>query len=282
MATGSTNSYIFILCPPYSGSTLLWKLVATSNAVSSLPMEGQYLPELREIMRKDPWNANAPLPWKRIKEVWEQYWDLSKPLLVEKSPPHIIRSNDIIEHFSPTHFLLMVRNPYAHCEGLMRRNKWSAQRAAQFTVRCLRQQADNAEKLNGALSFSYEDLVGDPLATAQRITSHIPGLGKLDHTKSFDLNSIDGRKSREIVDLNGKKIDNLSLGSLKTINHVLEENIDLMGYWGYELYKPSRLHALTFSRTRAALLFSKARARTRAVITKLTKRLAKRRAWTRT
>ncbi len=31
-------SYLFVLCPPYSGSTLLWKLLSTSQNVSSLPV----------------------------------------------------------------------------------------------------------------------------------------------------------------------------------------------------------------------------------------------------
>ena len=29
------SAYVFILCPPYSGSTVLWKLVATSGAANN-------------------------------------------------------------------------------------------------------------------------------------------------------------------------------------------------------------------------------------------------------
>ena len=113
------SSYLFILCPPYSGSTVLWKLVSTSEAVSSLPTEGQFIPEVKAILRATPWRVPLQLPWKDIKAVWDRYWDPSKPLLVEKSPPHLMRTHDIVEHFNPVHFLIMVRNPYAHCEGLM-------------------------------------------------------------------------------------------------------------------------------------------------------------------
>jgi hypothetical protein len=56
------SSYLFVLCPPYSGSTLLWKLLSTSANVSSLPQEAQFLPELKDIMRDSPWKADRALP----------------------------------------------------------------------------------------------------------------------------------------------------------------------------------------------------------------------------
>jgi len=250
------NSYLFILCPPYSGSTVLWKLVGTSDAVSSLPSEGQFLPEVKDVMRQAPWNPDVKLPWKRIKDVWDGYWDHDKPLLVEKSPPHIIRTGEILEHFSPVYFLLMVRNPYAHCEGLMRRNQVNAQEAAKFTVRCLRKQAENASRLNNILCFTYEELVASPESISGKIQSSIPQIGDLKPTQSFEVRSIDGVVKRGIVDLNRKKINNLSASDLKEINEVLKSNADVMNHWGYEYYEPSRYHALTYLRTRGGLLVS--------------------------
>ena len=79
-------SYLFILCPPYSGSTLLWKLISTSANVSSLPLEGQFLPELKTLMREKPWDRDHVLPWPQIKAVWETYWDKKKTRSVGKKP----------------------------------------------------------------------------------------------------------------------------------------------------------------------------------------------------
>ena len=266
------NSYIFILCPPFSGSTLLWKLVSTSPAVSSLPKEGQFLPEVREIMRHEPWNPETRYPWERIKAVWEQYWDRDKPLLVEKSPPHIIRTNAIIEHFDPIYFIVMVRNPYAHTEGLMRRSNWGAQRAAEFSVRCLRQQAENAEKLDRTLTLTYEELVSDPAAVSSRIQTFIPEIGDLKHDRSFKLKSIDGDIERKIVNINQKKINNLSMGNLKQINKVFRDNIDVLQYWGYEYFEPSLRHAYSFLGARGSLVLSSVVSDTK----RLTQRLARR------
>ena len=228
------SAYIFILCPPFSGSTLLWRLVATSGAVSALPREGQFISEVKGIMRRDPWNAEAKLPWKEIKAVWDGYWDLAKPLLVEKSPPNLLRAGDIAAHFSPVYFLLMVRNPYAHCEGMIRRGLGTATEAAEFAVYCMRRQADNAERLSNVLSFSYEDLVAHPASVSERIQTFIPDIGPLQHGQRFTLPSIDGVVTRGIEDLNEKKISNLSASERIDITRVLRNNADVLRYWGYE------------------------------------------------
>jgi len=128
--------YLFVLCPPYSGSTLLWKLLSTSANVSALPAEGQFLPELESLMREKPWDPAHTLPWPEIKRVWESYWNMDRPVLLEKSPPNLIRTQDILAHFHPVKFVVMVRNPYAQSEGLMRRNNWPVKRAANFSMMC--------------------------------------------------------------------------------------------------------------------------------------------------
>jgi hypothetical protein len=209
--------------------------MSSSPAVSALPDEGQFLPEVKEIMRRSPWDSGEMLPWDRIKKVWDGYWDKSRPLLIEKSPPHLIRTKDIVKHFRPCYFLIMVRNPYAHCEGLIRRNNWSATRAAEFSVRCLRQQEKNSGELQHALCFTYEELGANPRAVSEKIQSFLPQIGALEYAGQFRVHSVDGIMEREIVDLNKKKINKLSIHEVAAINNVLERNLDVMAYWGYVL-----------------------------------------------
>lgn len=251
------NSYIFILCPPYSGSTILWKLVATSKTVSSLPSEGQFLPEVKDIMRKAPWDSSVKLPWEQIKAVWDSYWDYDKAFLLEKSPPNIIHIDEIIRYFKPVYFISMIRNPYAHCESLIRRNKWSAEKAADFSVFCMRQQAENKEKLKSSLFFTYEELIANPAEISQKIQAYIPEIGELEYNKNFAVHSLDGNVERGIIDLNKKKINNLSKYALEKINKILHENQDIMQYWHYEYYKPSFYHDIIFIKTRMTLLINK-------------------------
>ena len=235
MTTKNRPRYLFVLCPPYSGSTLLWKLLTTSPNVSALPAEGQFLPELEPIMRDRPWRDELSLPWPHIKSVWQSYWDTSKPILVEKSPPHLIRAQQIANHFQPVSFIVMVRNPYAVCEGLIRRNQWTAIEAAEHTLRCLQAQQKNVQQLPGLLKLTYESLTRNPAAESQRMIGFLPELESLDIQASFKIHSIDGTLDRSIVDLNPRKIAALSIDQIGDINSVLRQDMEALESWGYKL-----------------------------------------------
>ena len=72
-----------------------------SAHVSALPDEGQFLPEVRVEMRAAAWEPHVDVDWARIKTVWDGYWDHTRPILVEKSPPNAGRAQAIAEHFAP-------------------------------------------------------------------------------------------------------------------------------------------------------------------------------------
>ena len=235
MTTENRPRYLFVLCPPYSGSTLLWKLLTTSPNVSALPSEGQFLPELEAIMRDRPWRDELSLPWPHIKSVWQSYWDTSKPILVEKSPPHLIRAQQIANHFQPVSFIVMARNPYALCEGLIRRNQWTAIEAAKHALRCLQAQQKNLQQFPDSLKITYESLTNSPAAESQRILDFLPELESLDIQASFKIHSIDGELNRPIIDLNPKKIAALSVDQIGDINGVLGQGMEALESWGYKL-----------------------------------------------
>lgn len=229
------SCYLFVLCPPYCGSTLLWKLLGTSAHVSTLPSEGQFLPGARESMRAHPWRREQSLPWAEIKAVWESHWDHDKPVLLEKSPPNLIRVDEIRAHFQPVRFVAMVRNPYAHAEGLMRRNGWTAQRAANFALMCLRTQRNNADQ-GDTLTLTYESLVAAPREASARLTAFLPELGPLDHDASFEVHSLDGTLTRQITDLNGRKLAALPADTVAELNGIFTPARDILAAWGYDLY----------------------------------------------
>ena len=58
-------------------------------------------------------NASAPIPWQTLFDVYHSAWNLSRPILLENSPPEIIRATDLNATFSPggkVRFLLLVRS----------------------------------------------------------------------------------------------------------------------------------------------------------------------------
>lgn len=245
--------HLFVLCPPYSGSTVLWKLVGTSDAVSALPNEGQYIPTVKPVLVADPWAEERQLPWPFIRQAWERYWDLGKDVLLEKSPPNLLRAQDMEPVFEPAYFLVMVRDPYAFCEGVLRRWGWSATETAEFAVRLMAKQRENLDHLEHTLRLTYEELVADPEAVTRRIEAFVPGLTGIDPRYKFRVHAIDGLRRRGIVDLNDRKVANLSPAELTDITAVLERHGELMGFWGYDLRHPTREHARRHARTRALL-----------------------------
>lgn len=56
--------------------------------------EGQGLPTVRKIMfeHNRRWDKTLDFDWSYIKNEWMKYWDLNCPILLEKSPPNIIRN----------------------------------------------------------------------------------------------------------------------------------------------------------------------------------------------
>lgn len=227
--------YVFLLCPPYTGSTLLWKLLGTSPQVSTFETEGQFVPEVTEVMRQDPWNPDFHMPWPRIKQVWDRHWDPEKKFRVEKSPPNILRANAIEKHFQPCRFILLVRDPYAHTEGIMRRRQWDIRKSAEFARYCLRVQMQNAQNLTHALTLTYETMVQAPADTAQKLSAFLPGLGQLKVEAEFAIHSIDGVVTRPITDLNEKKIRALTSDQSRTITDILKQDLEPLHFWNYSL-----------------------------------------------
>ena len=117
---------------------------APDEHVAGMHGRGQTLCGIREIMFVERrWDETYRIDWNLVKECWTRHWDIRRPILVEKSPANIIRAREIESAFSPAYFLILWRNPYAHCESLIRRNRNSPGQAASFAIRCLRIQNEN-------------------------------------------------------------------------------------------------------------------------------------------
>jgi len=200
--------YLFILCPPYCGSTLLHRIISSSNSVSSNnyydSREGQQLPELKNKMFvKGRWEKGFYIDWEFTKRIWHKYWDVTKTILLEKSPTNIMHIDEITKHFKPSYYIIMVRNPYAQAEGLMRRNKWGAKEAAHFVVKTFKYQEYNIQKSNKRiLLIKYEDVCNKSNQTVKKINqfvnSNIPILHNIDISRNLDEMKINRISSLDI------------------------------------------------------------------------------------
>jgi len=243
---GNDHKYLFILSPPFCGSTLLNQLISTSKNVSCNnnigTREGQTLPELRGVMfDKNRWNTKAKLPWKKIKNTWRKYWDLSKPILLDKSIPNIMRVKDIKKVFHPISFICMVRNPYAQCEGIIRRNGESADFAAQFALKCLKYQKENIENEKELLHFTYEELCENKEKIAQNIISFIPEISDIKTNNKFSAHNFKTKENMSITNLNNEKISRITKKQLKIINSYFTKEIELLDFFNYSIISENTL-----------------------------------------
>ncbi len=234
------HKFLFILTPPYCGSTLLNQILSTSSNLSCNNhlgvREGQLLPEVKDIMFYNKgWHTPVNYPWEDIKKVWMKYWDQRKQILMDKTNTNIMRVSEIKKVFDNIVFLAMVRNPYAHVEGLIRRNQATTEFAAEFAIRCLKYQKKNKETEKNILFLSYEDLCDDTDESIKRIKAFLPELGNIDSDLEFSAHNFKTTGKMKIQNLNEEKINKLSSDQIKIINSYFKKEESLLNYFGYSI-----------------------------------------------
>jgi len=193
-------------------------------------VEGQALAK-SILFTNDRWNPRKIIPWNIVREKWMEKWNLNKPILLEKSPPHLIRAKQLETHFPDSYFIIMMRNPYAFCEGVKRRwgKKFTYRNIAKMWAICAYYQIENINNLKHTLWFTYEDLTANPGEMCKQIIEFIPELGELIPGKKFDV----FEKSMNITNLNQQQISNLSNDEIFQINRVLKRYPEFLAFFNY-------------------------------------------------
>jgi hypothetical protein len=191
-----------------SGTTLLASLIAGSPEVSGFhhtgaPMdEGQHLQTVcpndehhggpgrfaftdaahmtEQSALATPWIAAALL------HQWGRYWDLSCPVLLEKSPPNLLRFRFLQRLFPGARFILIMRHPVPVS---LSTRKWTpALTEAELIAHWVRAHdiaMADVPALGAFLLVRYEDLVGQVDITMKRVAAF------LDIDPDFDLGPVD-------------------------------------------------------------------------------------------
>lgn len=236
--SNSEQVHLFILAPPFSGSTLLTELIATSPQASVTndidPMEGMKLPGGPALYGnfEQRWNAEYPYDFTALNKLWRKHWILSKKVLVEKSPPLLIRARQIEQYFPSAKFILLVRDPFAQIESLMRRRNWSLETSCEFLNLCFKHQYQNARSLKSALVVRYEDLCDDSEHMCNQILSYIPQLRTLDHRKHFRAHNVQNT-ALKITNLNASKKGLFSESDIRLIDKNLSESREALRFFNF-------------------------------------------------
>jgi hypothetical protein len=116
---------------------------------------------------------------------WAPHWDLSRPVLIEKSPPNLIRARFLQEVFPNAKFIFVIRHPLAVSAATQ---KWSKQPIAeliQHWVQAHRIFLDDLPQIKSWAWVRYEDLSADAAMTLRDLFK-FTGLEPTSPTRSIN------------------------------------------------------------------------------------------------
>jgi hypothetical protein len=167
-----------------SGTTPLTRWLAEHPGVSTLREtgvwedEGQHLQDLYPPaaahggpgrFARDPkahLTESSPLLTPRARErllaAWAPHWDLSRPVLVEKSPPNMIRMRFLQALFPEARFIVVTRHPIAVAYATRKWTRTSIASLIEHWVRAHELVLADAGAVDRLAIVRYEDLVADP------------------------------------------------------------------------------------------------------------------------
>ncbi len=105
----------------------------------------------------------------RLLAEWGRYWDLRKPVLMEKTPLNLVRMRFLQAMFPEAHFLLLLRHPVVVAYAT---RKWCASpmpMLIEHSLRCYERAVADLPMLRHAHVLKYEELMTQPQATIDAV-----------------------------------------------------------------------------------------------------------------
>lgn len=115
---------------------------------------------------------------RRLLEEWSPYWDLSRPVLLEKSPPNLLKLRFLQALFPGSRAVVILRHPVAVASAHI---KWrlhgtralEPHRLVRHWVACHELFLEDLPHLSDVLLVRYEDVVREPDAQFARMFKHL-------------------------------------------------------------------------------------------------------------
>ncbi len=168
-----------------SGTTLLHRILASHPSIGSLPNEGQFYSDVLPL----PMELGLPRLWalkpalftlrrgegrqlnkKKLLRQWGAVVnDLSRPVIIEKSPTNAARVLWLEENFRNAHFIGIIRNGYAVAEGIQRKAKHSIEKCAEQWAKSNEILLRDIAETERHKLIRYEDLTANPAAVINEL-----------------------------------------------------------------------------------------------------------------
>lgn len=177
------KKFIFISGLHRSGTSLLYKILKEQDAISGLSKtneledEGQHVQTVYKPayefggVGKFGFDINARLDEnsKLINEInrkklfneWSRFWDLEKNILLEKSPPNIIRTRFLQKMFPNSYFINITRHPIATSIASKKWSKTSLDELISHWIKCHEIFNEDKKMIRNIINIKYEDLINN-------------------------------------------------------------------------------------------------------------------------
>ena len=169
---------------------------------------------------------------------WEKYWDLSKNILIEKSPPNLLRTRFLQYLFPECAFIVIIRHPIA--VGIATQQRWRNSNISNLlnhSLVCYERFFNDIPFLNKLYIVRYEELVLNPVEEIEKLLSW----AGLDNYK-FNTDVTDCNQKYFSI-WNSAERDSF----LSSNNPEICEQFDTkMNTYGYSLYEPFTLDHVHF------------------------------------
>lgn len=171
---------------------------------------------------------------------WSRHWDLSRPVLVEKSPPNLLRTRFLQALFTESTFVMLIRHPIAVALATAKwGHSWEGMtpgRLVKHWVTCYETLERDAAHVSNLQLIRYEDLVAAP---DERLANICGSLG-------LEPGGSSGEVRERVNDRYFAMWRELERSPLRRayMRRVVERYEDRVSRFGYSLREPERLDSV--------------------------------------
>jgi hypothetical protein len=254
----SSRSWTWLLVLPFSngGSTALARILLTAPTAAGLGRraEGQWLvPELRQPRLR--WDPHHEVDLARVRDIWVEALRHDHPgaeVVVEKSPPNLLRYRPLIDALAPMPVVLVTfsRDPYATCASWHQRygprkirRAWGLPEGASIgteaayfqslaTIWAQRAELMLRARAEADLHTSYEQFCAAPAQVVCDISRLVPPLGDADPSAPVEVKD---HPTQPLRNMNSDQVGSLSPSQVDALSQVFAQHEPVLRQLGYAL-----------------------------------------------
>ena len=205
---------------------------------SVMPLKDEFILPGRFAFNKDAhFTEKSSLLLKKdlLFDEWCNKWDMSKEVLLEKSPPNIIRTRFLQEVFPNSMFITIIRHPIANSYAVKKwTNDFFLDKLIKHWVIAHTIYFNDRKYLKNEILISYEDLIENPDFVLEKISKfigyNIISSETLSDKNKFYFDLWEGKYFKSLKHF-FKELEK------KYLIHKYEKTINKFGYSFFDLHK---------------------------------------------